>query len=210
MRKIIGLLFNFFYNIIIPPPKFTQKGRGNYIRFCNGRFINGKNNRIIINNNCSLNRCQFFISGNNNTIIIGNECRLSKMIFWMQDDNNTIIVGDKTSIGERTGLTTLEGTKIEIGKDCMLSFDISVRTSDSHSIMDENGNRINNAKDITIGNHCWIGSECLILKGTSLGDNSILGARSILTKQYTATNCVLTGAPAKVIRENVNWDRKRL
>lgn len=210
MKKIINYIRNSFFCLIIAPPKFTEIGKDCIIRFCDGRYINGSNNRIIVKDKCLINKCQFFIKGNNNTIIIGSECRLSGMIFWIQDDNNMIKIGAKTSIGSGTELAVLEGTSIEIGEDCMLSDNISIRTSDSHSIINESGKRINLAKSITIGDHCWIGMQCLIMKGAILEKNSILGARSILTKQYTIPGCILTGAPAKVIRENVNWDRKRI
>jgi acetyltransferase-like isoleucine patch superfamily enzyme len=62
--------------------------------------------------------------------------------------------------------------------------------------------RINYARDINIGKHVWIGAYVNILKGVTIGDNSIIGIRSIVTKNIPQ-NCIALGVPAKVIRENV-------
>lgn len=85
--------------------------------------------------------------------------------FWLEeDDNNHIEIGANTTIESKAQLAACEGTKILIGDDCMFSHDIYVRTTDSHSIIDACGQRINEAKSIIIGHHVWVGMQCLILK----------------------------------------------
>lgn len=93
----------------------------------------------------------------------------------------------------------------------MFSNNISVRTTDSHSIIDSSGNRINYALDVYIGNHVWVGLQSLILKGANISDNSIVAARSVVpSSTICEQNCILAGLPAKIIRRNINWCRKRL
>lgn len=157
-----------------------------------------------------LSKCTFIVKGNNNIIKIEDKCKLTGVSFWISGDSNVISVGKGTSVGLRTQFAALEGTKVLIGEDCMFSHDIRVRTSDSHSIIDEKGNRINYAEDVVIGNHCWIGMQSLIMKGSVLGDNNVLAARSLLNKKYHAPGCIVAGSPAKVIKENINWDRRKL
>ena len=57
---------------------------------------------------------------------------------------------------------------------------------------------------IKIGNHVWIGQGATILKGVTIGNNSIIAAGAIVTKDIPA-NCIAAGVPARVIKEDVNW-----
>lgn len=195
---------------IVMMPQGVVRGRHSCLSFCDGHSINGGSNLLEFGDKCQLSHCRFVIKGSHNKVIVGSDCRLSGVTFWIQDNNNTIIIGNKTSMGHGTELAALEGTRIDIGEDCMLSNRIQIRTSDSHSIIDEKNVRINHARDVVIEDHCWIGMECLIMKGALLRRNSVLGARSVLTSSSYNAGCVLAGAPAKVVRENINWDRKRL
>ncbi len=55
------------------------------------------------------------------------------------------------------------------------------------------------AKDIEIGNQCWIGMNAVILPGVKLGDKTIVGAGAIVTHSFEG-NCVIAGNPAKLIK----------
>ncbi|MBQ0075134.1 MAG: acyltransferase [Prevotella sp.] len=187
-----------------------KKGKGTRLTCCIGRHITkNAGNSIITGEGCSLTDCRFLIKGKNNKITIGNHCALKGVRFWMSGDNNEIVIDDYTTVGHNTEFATLEGTCISVGKDCMFSHDIRVRTSDSHSVLDQDGKRTNPAKDISIGNHVWIGLEVLILKGSEIKDNSVVAARSMVTKPFTKKNCLIAGAPAKELKLNINWSRDR-
>ena len=101
-----------------------------------------------------------------------------------------------------------EGSGVYIADDCMLAHSIQMRSTDSHSIVDENGKRLNPARDIRIGRHCWLGMRSIVLKGTVLKENTIVAAGAVINKQYEETNCVLAGNPARIVKLQVNWDRK--
>lgn len=187
-----------------------KKGKGTHLSCCIGRHIlKNAGNSIIIGDNSSLADCRFLIKGKNNKITIGKHCALKGVRFWMSGDNNEIIIGDYTTVGHNTEFATLEGTCISVGKDCMFSHDIQVRTSDSHSILDQYGKRTNPAKNIHIGNHVWIGLEVILLKGSEITDNSVVAARSMVTKPFTKEGSLIGGAPAKEIKSNINWSRDR-
>ena len=70
--------------------------------------------------------------------------------------------------------------------------------------------RLNGKIHITIGNHVWVGLECLILKGSIIANNSVIAARATVNKQFEQPGCIIAGAPAKQIKENINWDRNRI
>jgi len=79
-----------------------------------------------------------------------------------------------------------------------------------HSIIETaTGKRINPSKDIVVADHVWLGRGVTVLKGSSIGANTIVGANSMVTGEVPA-NCLAVGTPAKVIKEGVSWDRRRL
>ena len=57
---------------------------------------------------------------------------------------------------------------------------------------------------IKIGDHVWIGVNSVILKGVNIGDGSVIGAGSVVTRDIPA-RCLAAGIPARVIRSNIEW-----
>ena len=55
-------------------------------------------------------------------------------------------------------------------------------------------------KDVRIGKNCWIGMNSMILPGVELGEHTIVGAGSVVTKSFPGGNCVIAGNPARIIR----------
>lgn len=77
--------------------------------------------------------------------------------------------------------------------------------TDSHTILDMQKNKINENKEIIIGDHVWIGCRSIILKGTKIPDNSIIGAGSLVTKELQNENTIFTGNPIKAIKSDISW-----
>lgn len=169
----------------------------------------GDNNSIEIGNNVILKSCTFTFYGSDNRVVIGDGVKLKDVSFSVEDDGNVIMVGEKTTFFGRCHLAACEGRSLVIGKDCMFSHDIDLRTTDSHSILMD-GKRINCAKDITIGNHVWIGLQSLILKGANIPDGCVIGARSIVGSSEMEPNSLYAGAPAKLINRDITWKRERI
>lgn len=94
---------------------------------------------------------------------------------------------------------TCQGT-IEIGEGTAIGRDVIIRNFDGHKIKGE----IISAP-IHIGKHVWIGQRAIILKGVTIGDGAVIAAGAIVTKDVPP-GCVVAGIPAKVIRENVEWE----
>jgi len=171
--------------------------------------ISGNNNILYIGKNSLLRDSNIFIKGNNNIIYIGDNCVVNNTSIILDNEGSEIRIGNKTSIA-KIQIVSLEPYKIEIGEDCMLSYDIEIRNTDSHKIYDKNTNeRINEGSSINIGNHVWLGMRAVILKGVNIGHNSIVAAGSIVTKDVKA-NTIVSGNPAKQIKENVYWTREEV
>lgn len=104
----------------------------------------------------------------------------------------------------KTHLAGIEGTSIIIGTYCLFSSDIIFRTSDSHSILNKAGERINYSKSIEINDHVWFGNK------TTINKDSIVATGAIVTRQFNESNVILVGIPAAIIKKEVNWDINRL
>jgi len=151
--------------------------------------ISGDNNILYIGKNSLLRNCHISINGNNNVLYIGDNCVVNSTSIILDNEGAEIRIGNKTSIG-KAQIVSLEPYKIEIGEDCMFSYDVEIRNTDSHKIYDKNTNkRINEGDIVSIGNHVWLGMRAIILKGVNIEDNSIVAGGSIVTKDFDWTRC---------------------
>lgn len=153
---------------------------------------------------------KFQIYGDSHNIKIGKNCILKNTVIWFEDENCSLEIGDNTTIEGAHIAVTEPNSKIAIGNDCMFSGNIDIRNGDSHSILDTNTNqRINYAKNIIIGNHVWLGNGVNVLKGVTIGDNTVIGIKSLVTNDIPS-NSLAVGIPAKVVKTDITWDRKRI
>lgn len=173
--------------------------------------INGNNNIIDLGYLSFFRNCNFYISGNNNRIIINNNVISIQTDYYIEENGNLISIGNKTNFEGKTHLAATEGKSILIGEDCLFSSDIVIRTGDSHSIIEKNSKiRINQAKNVTIGNHVWIGNKVIVLKGSNILDHSIIGSGAVVTKQFKEDNIIIGGNPAIILKNNIDWLHKRI
>lgn len=101
-----------------------------------------------------------------------------------------------------SGVTVYAREKITIGKHCRIGGNTKILDNDFHPVDPklrlERSSDIT-ARPITIGENVFIGCNSLILKGAEIGDNTTIGAGSVVTGKIPA-NCVAAGNPAKVIK----------
>jgi acetyltransferase-like isoleucine patch superfamily enzyme len=111
-----------------------------------------------------------------------------------------ITIGNNVGIGEFAYLGGAGG--LEIGDDCIIGQYLSCHP-ENHNYEDplvpfrfQGVNR----KGIKIGKNCWIGSKVTILDGVSIGNNCIIAAGSVVTKNIP-DNSIIAGVPARVIKQ---------
>lgn len=185
--------------------------KGTFRRHCKFR-VYGDNNRIEFSESIyGIHNVMINIFGNNNLIQIGKDFATDGLSFSIEDDNNKIILGKNCHGGVNSELAAIEGTNIVLGDDCMLSANITVRTGDSHSVLNaQSRQRINHSKSVVIGEHVWIGNTVLIFKGTEIGSHSVVGGGSVVAGKRFPKNCIIAGNPAKIIKENIDWCSERI
>jgi acetyltransferase-like isoleucine patch superfamily enzyme len=119
-------------------------------------------------------------------------------------------IGDKTVLGQECTISAYQ--HVSIGEQCILA-DRSMLIDFDHNVAEvERPIRVQGIykRDVRVGNNVWIGYEAKILRGVTVGDNSIIGAGAVVTKDVPA-NAVVAGAPARVIRmreapSTLRWD----
>ncbi|QJW90663.1 sugar O-acetyltransferase [Spirosoma taeanense] len=100
--------------------------------------------------------------------------------------------------------TILDMGEVKIGDNCLIAPNVGIYTA-GHNINPINRHKTGFAKPITIGNNVWIGGHCAIIGGVTIGDNSIIAAGSLVTKDVPA-NTIVGGNPAKKLR-NINTEQ---
>ena len=104
-------------------------------------------------------------------------------------------------------LTLVDDTHIYVGDYTMIGPNVTIATA-GHPILPElreKGYQYN--VPVCIGRNCWIGAGAILLPGVTVGDNTVIGAGSVVTKDIPA-NVVAVGNPCRVLREIGEHDRK--
>jgi len=119
--------------------------------------------------------------------------------------------GYHTHLGNRVyanfGLTLVDDTHIYIGDCTMLGPNVVLATA-GHPILPELRERgMQYNLSIHIGRNCWLGAGVIVMPGVTIGDNTVIGAGSVVTRDIPA-NVVAVGSPCRVLREISEHDRK--
>jgi acetyltransferase-like isoleucine patch superfamily enzyme len=145
-------------------------------------------------------------------ITIGDRCTinsnfLSNLLGLYQ---RTIIVArgeGQIRIGNHVGIsgsTIYARQQIEIGDDTVIGANCKIMDNDFHPLdaEDRRNDRYDllTCKPVIIGNDVFVGCNCIILKGTSLGDRCVVGAGSVVHGTFPPDS-VIAGNPARVIRD---------
>jgi len=146
-------------------------------------------------------------------VVVGCDCMLECGLV-LETNEARISIGSRTFIGGNTLLDSAIG--IHVGDDVLVSFSCLIFDHDSHPM-----NWLDRERDVelwrdgrkdwttvamapvTIEDRAWIGARSIILKGTTIGAEAIVGAGSVVTKDVPP-GAVVAGVPARVIRKREN------
>lgn len=98
-------------------------------------------------------------------------------------------------------LTILDANKVIFGDNVFVAPNCSFYTAGHPLDVASRNKGLEYAKPIKVGNNVWIGGNVIVLPGVSIGDNAVIGAGSVVTKDIPS-NVVAVGNPCKVIKEN--------
>lgn len=117
---------------------------------------------------------------------------------------NTVIFPENVSFHpddlnnfQSSGIYIQAAGKVDIGRGTFIAPNVGIITS-NHDF--SNLALHNEPKAVVIGENCWIGMNSVILPGVTLGNHTIVGAGSIVTKSFEKGYCVIAGTPARMIK----------
>lgn len=155
------------------------------------------------------------IFGNENSvsldqIYIGNELR----IIMGQDHPNfgrirdsVFKIGGGSSVESMRYITFNSRVFCKIGKDCMISNDVSLWNTDAHPIVNfRTGEMINQVHGIEIGDHCWLGEKASVLKNSFIPEDSIIGYNAVVCGKLWEAHAIYAGNPAKLVKTGISWN----
>lgn len=142
------------------------------------------------------------------TVLIGERVRLGyraatrlgngEILLQARSKNSSIRIGADCSMNNNFSIISL--LAVEIGERVMIGDGVSIFDSDFHRV--DPTTRWDGSDDpepVSIGRNVWLGSRVLILKGVTIGENTVVAAGSVVTKSLPP-NVVAGGVPAKVLR----------
>ena len=143
---------------------------------------------------------------------IGNWCSVFAGCSFAVKGEGICSIGDHTLLN---GALLMCEQEITIGTHCLISWNVGIADSDFHPLdpvaRRRDAELMNPyfakgerppipTRPVHIGNNVWIGMGAIVLKGVTIGDNSVIAAASVVTKSIPA-NCIAAGNPAKIVRQ---------
>lgn len=187
----------------------------NYFRYqrakriiCANATLIGNNHRISIDS-----RIHLVDGAKKDNIILKENCWPEGEI--IVQNNGVVIMHEHSKIGHSTRILCVN--RVEIGAYTAIADGAIICDNNNHPISPEYRKqmRLTPAGDdmrmwkhsanapIIIGENCWIGTNVRICKGVTIGDNSIVAACSVVTKDVPA-NCIVAGNPAKIVKTGID------
>jgi acetyltransferase-like isoleucine patch superfamily enzyme len=119
-------------------------------------------------------------------------------------------IGAKSVLGQECTISSFQ--HVSIGRECIVADRVMLIDFDHGVVEEDRPIRMQGIykRDVKVGHNCWIGYGACILRGATVGDNSIIGTSTVVTKALPA-NSVAAGAPAKILRmreapATLRWD----
>lgn len=186
-------------NDVVVAASFLEKGSGAIV-------VRGKNNVVRIEDAHHAGAANFVLAG-------GARLTIESRVVFFHLGIHLLAEGATTTIGAGSGfngssvITVHERANVAFGAGCLIASDVVIAASDVHKIFDvETGERLNEAGDITLGERVWVSHRATLLKNTSLGDDSVVGASSVVSSAFPP-NSLVAGVPARLIRSGIRWER---
>jgi acetyltransferase-like isoleucine patch superfamily enzyme len=144
------------------------------------------------------------ITGDHNKIILNDGVNLRGATVIIRGSHCSISIGRNTTFGGVRIVNVGSDCAITIGEGCLFADHVELWASDTHPIYNYKHEIINHEAPITIGDKVWIGSHVIVLKGVSIGDGSVIGMGTMVTKDIPP-HVISVGNPNRTVKEGVSW-----
>ena len=134
-------------------------------------------------------------------LIIQDRVRLSSRITPIElavHQGGKLEIGENTYINYGTSISSYQS--VIIGRDCNIGTYVNITDNNFHQIEPERRSELPESLPVVIGNNVWLGTRVIVLPGVKIGEGSVIGAGSVVTRDIPF-RVVAAGVPAKVIRK---------
>lgn len=121
-------------------------------------------------------------------------------LVWILEDGLIEIGGGGFTAGNNI---LIAKERVSIGKNCQIAWGVTISDHDFHKTYN-NGVQNTETSPVKICDGVWIGMNATILKGVTIGENSIVAAGSVVIKDVPA-NTMVAGVPARIVKESIEF-----
>ena len=149
--------------------------------------------------------------GDDSTVFVDAACELTAGDVYCGPGSAIVLHGPM--IATRCAvLDARNGGSIVTGPDQLWAADVYVATDDMHRLSDAaTGRRLNPfGGHIRIGRHVWLCKDAVVTGDVEIGDGAVVGMRSIVRSQDVPARTAVAGAPARVVRQDIEWSEADL
>lgn len=198
--QYISFFYHNFFN------KKIKRDKGKIIPFCRTVLKMKKTSSILLNGSLRIGVRSKRRMRRTSVIRLWENATLKTNGLFSLFYDCDIIVMDNATLEFGNGASNLNlkircAKSIKLGNDVNIAHDVTIMDSNFHKF---GANGTSKAQKVEIGNHVFIGSKSIILKGVTIGDGVVIAAGSVVTKDIPK-GCLAGGVPAKVIKENIEW-----
>lgn len=148
------------------------------------------------------------VSGGTGELVIGDDVHLGHagairigngaVLLQPRTPESLVRIGSKTHFSNNVSIIACD--QVMIGEGCLIGDMVSITDADGHGLAaSERGQSRGKIAPVRIGANVWLGSRVAVLKGVEIGENSVVGAMSVVTHSIPA-NSIAAGIPARVLR----------
>lgn len=134
--------------------------------------------------------------GRNAHVVTARDRRVSLSTWHFENNHGAIRIEDNCLLCP--GVRLDSASLIEIGDNCMLAAGVYITDADWHDIYDRT-RAVGTTLPVKLGKNVWVGDSAIVCKGVSIGENSVIGAGSVVVNDIPA-NVIAAGNPARVVK----------
>ena len=112
-----------------------------------------------------------------------------------------VLPGGHLEIGNNVfinyGTSLVAARHVKIGNDCLIGTHVMVMDTDFHRVEDKSWDT--SGSPVIVGDRVWLANRSIVLKGVTIGDDAVVAAGAVVTRDVPA-RCVVAGSPARVVR----------
>lgn len=201
-RKSPISYLRFLYCNLFSSKVETDIKNGDVLILRNTRLKLGQHSKVVVKGHCIIdgNGGQVCITLKDNAQLLLNNNLIENKASIELQSNSEVALGFKTILGN--GVKINISSALNVGDFCFFDRDVSIDDSDSGIVYFDGTD--NYSKNINIGTHTLLGRSCIVYGSTAIGDESAVREFSVV-KGIVPAQSVLSGVPAKMIDNNINW-----